>query len=167
MYQKGIVIAALFLLIAAGVFAAPLVTVDKNVTICNKTTCANSTTVQQGIRNLDPDLTQGIRSITVHDLPAQNVRGQLVRSQYTPDGKVHIYARGLNTSAYRAEVGTIIGYYFDMNKAWEQQFIQQEMMRKYPLPSWAPRPGQCDMGVRMTNSMGDVVCVRQRGRGSA
>lgn len=164
MYQKGIVIAAVFLLLTAGVLAAPLITVDKNVSICNDTKCDNSTIIRQGLLNMPAETARGIRSIHVMDKTASFVRGnETVSYQATVDGRLRIYARGMDTSTYRATVQEAVRAYYDVQASYDALWEEAQAARKYPLPSWAPRPGQCDMGVRMMNSRGDVVCVQQRG----
>ena len=69
-------------------------------------------------------------------------------------------------------VGTVSAYDYDW--AAEQDAKAAEMCiewramkdatLKYPLPSWAPCPYSCNMGVWMTQSDGDPVCVRPRVR---
>jgi hypothetical protein len=162
MNNRTIAISALFLLLVAGVFAAPIITVDQNVSICNKTSCDNATKVRDGLRNIPLLMTGSITSITVYDQPARVINGQLVRSQHTTNGKVSIFARGMNTTAYRAEVIKSVQDYYLRDLQDTTAFESAQAQRKYPLPSWAPRPGQCDMGIRMTNSMGKIVCVRPR-----
>ena len=162
MNHKGLVVAALFLLVAVGAFAAPIVTVDKNVSICNKTKCDSASTVRDGLRHMPGPMTKGIRSIHVMD--RSPVKGALF--QASPDGRVKIFARGMNTTTYRNTVIAAVTIYYDMQAEYDRQWETAQAQRKYPLPSWAPRPGQCDMGVRMFNSMGQIVCVGSRSRGN-
>jgi hypothetical protein len=158
MNQKGFIVAALFVLLAAGAFAAPIITVDKNVTICNKTKCDNSSMVKAGLQNMPDQMTRGIRSIQVRDRTPPSSINQSYQANI--DGRLIIYARGMNVSTYRNAVVKGVTEYYQLEKNYEREWQKAQAARKYPLPDWATRPGQCDLGVRMRNSWGDVICVR-------
>ena len=146
----------LFLLLTAGALAAPTVIVDQTVTICEHGKCSNSSTVKAGLEPIAAPLTAGIRTIRVYDLPPRNFSGNVsLTARSEGDHGISFYVRGMNTSTYRALVISTIQHSYQALREKDAQ-----VSRAYPLPSWAPRPGQCDHGIKVRTSRGGIVCTR-------
>ncbi len=154
MKPTAILLPLLFLLLAAGALAAPTVTVDETVRICEGARCSNASTVRQGLEHIPPGFTTNVRYIAVlNDQPREKLNGTLIIADRSTKGVLVLRVQGVNTSTYRNAVsGALRAYYAE----------SQASKLKYPVPSWMPYPGQCDMGLRLNNSRGVSVCVRRR-----
>ena len=167
MKTNYVLLPLLFLLFAAGAFAAPIVSVDPTVQICNERcgpividgqqfcdrTCSNSTTVKAGLEHIKPEFTTSLQYIKVLDTAPATKNGTLLIADTSQQGQLTLRITGVNTTAYRQAVeGALRTYYAAAHPAAPKH--------KYALPSWMPRPGQCDLGVRVQDSRGISVCVR-------